>query len=743
MEFLNCSVEHITFENPENGYHVIKVNAKGFNDLVTVIGNMVGINVGSVLNLRGEWIHDSRYGKQFKIISWKEVLPATIYGIEKYLGSGLVKGIGPAYAKRIVEHFGVKTLEIIDDSPDSLKDVRGIGKERVAKIKEAWVEQKGIKEVMVFLMHHGVSAVYAVKIYKEYGDESIKITEKNPYRLADDIWGIGFRTADKIAAKLGFDKESHERRKSGILYTLNQLSNDGHCFATPQQLLETAIELLEIDRFKILETISHMSDKDIGNIIKDSIDGQDAFYLPSLYYSEIGVANKMLKISSSRSNNDKAAEYAFDDAVNLLISSTVSEIGIEYSEIQREAIKRAILSKMLVITGGPGTGKTTTILGIISIFRKLDMDILLAAPTGRAAKRMEETCDMEAKTIHRLLGGKPPNTFTHDAENPLFGDVLIIDECSMIDIKLMHNLLRAVPDDMKVIFIGDVDQLPSVGAGNVLSDIISSGVIPVIRLDTVFRQAQNSDIIKNAHRINRGIFPGISNGRHSDFFFIEENDSDKIPQLIVDLCKERLPKHYGVDAVNDIQVLCPMKRSDNGTKSLNIALQEALNPTDLNIKKGGIEYRANDKVMQIRNNYSKLCFNGDIGIIKEIDVENREISVDFDDRIIQYGYAELDELTLAYATTIHKSQGSEYPIVVIPITTQFFVMLKKNLLYTGITRAKKVLVLIGSKRAISIAVRNSEQAKRNTGLEKRLSENKYKGGNFYDAYDDNLFTSSS
>ena len=535
MDFLRCGVERVTYQNDDNGYSVLKVNAKGFSDLVTVVGNMAGVNVGSVLSLQGLWKNDSKYGKQFSVIKWEETLPATVYGIEKYLGSGLIKGIGAVYAKKIVDTFGVDTLQVIEENPDSLINVSGIGKKRVDRIKTAWIEQKEIKNVMMFLTEHGVSTAYAVRIYKTYKDKSVEVVKENPYKLADDIWGMGFKTSDKIAEKLGFDKECYVRRRGGITYALNELSNDGHCYATSEQLTTTVVELLEINQEHISVAIEDMLKEEI--IIRDE---PDNIYIPPLYYSEVGVASRLYAIQTANSPKiDTKTLKDVDSMLDKVQAQNYQKSGVRYSEVQRTAIKQALLSKILVITGGPGTGKTTTILGIISLLKTLNLEIRLATPTGRAAKRMTETCGFESKTIHRLLGFKPPNGYEHNSDNPPNGDVLIVDECSMIDIVLMNSLLKAVPNEMKIILVGDIDQLPSVGAGNVLSDIIQSNTIPVVKLDTIFRQAQGSDIIKNAHKINAGLFPILSNGKNSDFFFIEQEDSTQIPQTIVELCRER------------------------------------------------------------------------------------------------------------------------------------------------------------------------------------------------------------
>ena len=717
MDFLRCVVERITYQNEENGYSVIKAKAKGFTDLVAIVGSMASVSVGCVLSVRGEWKVDSKYGKQFVASSWEETLPATVYGIEKYLGSGLIKGIGPMYAKKIVEKFGTETLNVIENSPDDLVSVDKIGKKRVETIKKAWEEQKEIKNLMLFLTGHGVSTGHAVKIYKAYGSNSIGTVRENPYRLADDIWGIGFQTADRIAEKLGFDKACYVRCRGGILHTLNQLSNDGHCYAAREQLTEAAAELLDIEGYKISMTMDHIIKE--GDVIKDD---QDAIYIPPLYYSEIGVTNRLAAIQAASAPKTPSGLVSQIDSLMAKAQKLHPQgVGIKYSDIQKEAIKQSLLSKALVITGGPGTGKTTTILGIISLLKQLGLDILLAAPTGRAAKRMTETCGFEAKTVHRLLGYKPPNGYEHDANNPLEGDALIVDEFSMMDVVLTNSLLKAVPDEMKIIFVGDVDQLPSVGPGNVLSDIIASGAVPVIRLNAIFRQAQGSDIIKNAHLINKGTFPSLSNGKSTDFFFIEQEDSSLIPQAIAELCKVRLPKYYGIDPVQDIQVLCPMNRSENGSSNLNAVLQAALNPSAECVKRGGTEFRLGDKVMQIKNNYDKNIFNGDMGVISSIDAEDGGICVCFDGCEVSYEASELDELVLSYAVSIHKSQGSEYPVVIMPFTMQFFKMLQRNLLYTGITRAKKVLIMIGSKKAIGCAVKNANTSKRNTGLAGRLA----------------------
>ena len=778
MDHLRCVVERITYQNETNGYTVIKCRAKNYNDLVTVVGSMPDVHVGSVLQLTGSWRIDPKYGRQFSMETFEETLPATVFGIEKYLGSGLIKGIGPKFAKKIVQEFGKDTLDVIETDPDRLLSVPGIGTMRVERIKAGWTEQKEIKNIMLFLQDHGVSTSHATKIYKTYGNESIKVVQENPYKLADDIWGIGFKTADTIAEKMGFGHEKYVRLRSGLMYTLNKLSEDGHCFATREQLVKTGCELLDVEDSVLDMTLDEMiraKDVIIDRIPNSPVDiltqpsggsnqtgriltlssnqpcmesqpdggsaayqaGRElagsgatsggerssredrAIYLPPFYYSEVGTAKRLRKIY----NNPAGFRIATEG-----LAEKISRItNMTYDEVQIQAIMAAVQSKVLILTGGPGTGKTTTTLGIITAFRKAGANILLAAPTGRAAKRLSEATGMEAKTIHRLLEAKPPEGYQKNEEKPLEGDVLIVDECSMIDIMLMYNLLKAVPDSMTVILVGDIDQLPSVGAGNVLRDIIESQAFPVVRLTHIFRQAQASRIIMNAHRINAGKMPDISNGRNSDFFFIDvekkepdkEKFADEASQTIVELVKTKLSTYYRTPA-SEIQVLTPMQRGVCGASNLNQVLQAAINPGGAGLKRGGYEFKTYDKVMQIRNNYDKEVFNGDIGVVEKADLEERELTVVFDRRSVKYDVTELDELVLAYATTIHKSQGSEYPIVVIPVLMFFFNDTATTEIYTGITRAKKILVLVGTKKALSYCVRNVTVRHRNTMLRERL-----------------------
>ena len=703
---LRCVVERITYQNPENGYSVLKVKVKGYNDLVTLVGNLLEVPVGSVLLCRGEWKVDKRYGSQFVAATWEETMPATVYGIEKYLGSGLVKGIGPRFARAIVQRFGTETIDIIETEIERLYEVPNIGRKRVAKIRESWEKQKDIKNVMLFLQGYGVSTAYAAKIYREYGKESIDKVRENPYRLADDIWGIGFKTADGIAAKMGYGKEDPRRCRSGILYTLGQLSDEGHVYAGEEQLVKTAGQLLEAGETAIRDTLAGMLQAE------DLILDKDAIYLPPFYHAECGTSRRLRDLAQSTGRS--LFDGLFDP------SSLTAETGIEYDEVQLAAIRQAVTSKVMVLTGGPGTGKTTTTQGIIAALKKAGLRVLLAAPTGRAAKRMSEATGMEAKTIHRLLEYNPQDGYKRNDENPLEGDALIVDECSMIDILLMNNLLKAVPVGMRLVFVGDIDQLPSVGAGNVLRDIIDSQRIPVVRLVRIFRQAQKSRIVMNAHTINQGRFPDTSNGRDTDFFFMREDDPERAAETIVRLVKERLPRAYR-ESPDRIQVLTPMQRGVVGAANLNLLLQQALNPSGPSLGRGGYTYRQGDRVMQLRNNYDKDVFNGDLGYIREVDTEERTLKVDFDGKWVEYDVTELDELTLAYATTIHKAQGSEYPIVVMPVLMTHYVMLQRNLIYTGITRTKKICVLIGAAKALAYAVRNVSVLKRNTSLRERLN----------------------
>lgn len=739
---IRCVVERITYQSPETGYSVLKCAVKNYNDLVTVVGNLVDANVGSVLLIDGNWKIDAKYGRQFLAENWEETMPATVFGIEKYLGSGLIKGVGPKFAKKIVQQFSTDTLEIIETDVQRLLEVPGIGKKRVDKIAKSWERQKEIKNVMLFLQDHGVSTAFAAKIYRQYGNESIPKVKENPFRLADDIWGIGFKTADSIAMKLGIGKEAFIRLRSGIMYTLSELADEGHVYAERDQLIKKASALLEAEDTSIIMTMDQMlKDEElirekimVPQFVPDEVIPEDAakeiekecIYLPPFYFAEVGVANKLKKLAAEPAADRlwvslmKARQDTGNPELSVDVEKIQNTVNMKYDEVQVEAIRRAATAKVLVLTGGPGTGKTTTTQGIIAAYRTFGLNILLAAPTGRAAKRITEATGLEAKTIHRLLEFKPPEGYQKNEETPLEGDVLIVDECSMIDIVLMNALMKAIPPHMRLILVGDIDQLPSVGAGNVLRDVIDSEVFPVVRLTRIFRQAQTSRIIMNAHKINAGQMPDTSNGKNTDFFFMTQEDPEEAAKKIVELVHKKLPGYYRTPA-SQIQVLTPMQRGVVGATNLNMALQEALNPQGEGLRRSGFVYRPNDKVMQIKNNYDKEVFNGDIGIIESVDMQDRTLLVNFDGRSIEYDATELDELVHAYATTIHKAQGSEYPIVVMPVLMNHYVMLQRNLIYTGITRAKKILVMVGTKKALSYAVRNVTVTKRNTLLKERLA----------------------
>jgi exodeoxyribonuclease V alpha subunit len=720
---LQGQIERITYTNEENGYTVAKLKIHGRHELVTVVGNLLAPTPGEVLKMTGEWVNNPKYGEQFKVVHYKSVVPASVSGIEKYLGSGLIKGIGPIMASRIVKEFGKDTLDVIEHDIEKLAEVEGIGEKRIEMIRQAWAAQKEIREVMVFLQGHGVSSGYATRIFKHYKDQSIEIVKANPYRLATDIFGIGFLTADKIAEKLGIAKNSELRAEAGILYVLNQLSDDGHVYYPYEPLIKKCNEILEVDReiiIKALGTIfldKRIVIEDLNESIEEFRENNKVVYLAKYHFSETSIANKLKVLIHTPKlvrtiDTEKAIEWV------------EKQLTINFAEKQKEAIKSAIENKVMVITGGPGTGKTTIINAILKIFSRIGVQILLAAPTGRAAKRMSEVTGHEAKTIHRMLkyslkGGG----FEKNDENPLDCDLLIVDEASMIDAILMHHLLKAVPKQATFILVGDVNQLPSVGAGNVLKDIIDSHTVPVVELNEIFRQAQESLIIVNAHKINNGIMPSLktSGEKLEDFYFIEKEDPEEVLKLILELTTERIPKRFGLNPIDDIQVLTPMHKGVVGASNLNATLQQVLNPREDGITRGGRNFRIGDKVMQIRNNYDKEVFNGDIGRILNIDTETQEVTISFDGRTVAYDYPDLDEIVLAYAVSVHKSQGSEYPAVVIPILTQHYVLLQRNLIYTGVTRGKKLVVIIGTKKALAIGVKNNKTEKRYTYLRYRLS----------------------
>lgn len=711
-------IERITYFDEESGFVVAKLQEKGKRGLTTVVGKMPGINPGESLKLTGQWVQNKKFGEQFQVEHYEITVPATVQGIEKYLGSGLIKGIGPIMAERIVRKFGLETLNIIENTPEKLSEVEGIGPKRIEMITRAWEEQKEIKGIMIFLQGHGVSATYSVKIYKQYGSRSIEIVRENPYRLAQDIRGIGFLTADRIAQNLGINPNSLIRTKAGVIYVLNQFIEDGHVYYPEKELIEKAEEILKVDREIIEKALLELSEE--KEIYIEETHGDKSsrvVYLAPFFLAEKGIAQMLRLLKNSPSNvraihPEKAIEWV------------ERNLNIQLADKQKEAILLAASSKVLIITGGPGTGKTTLITAILKIFQQLRLKVLLAAPTGRAAKRMSEATREEAKTIHRLLEYSPQKGgFKRDEDHPLEADGVIIDEASMIDTLLMYHLLKAIPSHAHLILVGDVDQLPSVGPGNVLKDIIDSGAFTVVRLTEIFRQAQESMIVVNAHRVNQGLFPFLKREEKKeskDFYFIEEEDPEKIRDKILSLCSERIPKYFGFHPLREIQVITPMHKGVLGVSNLNLELQKRLNPESRGITHGSRVFRLGDKVMQIVNNYDKEVFNGDIGWVKRIDQEMGEIIIDFDGRLLLYETSELDELVLAYAISVHKSQGSEYPAVILPISTQHYVLLQRNLLYTAITRAKRLMVLIGTQKALAIAIKNNRPQLRYTLLSERL-----------------------
>jgi exodeoxyribonuclease V alpha subunit len=715
---LKGQIERITYCNEETGYTVARLKAEGGAGLVTIVGSIPGLSPGETVKLKGEWQSHAKYGQQFKTSSCELVMPATVSGIERYLGSGMIKGIGPVMARRLVSKFAIETLNVIDRDIERLREVDGIGEKRIGMIGNAWQTQKEIRDVMVFLQGHGVSPAYAVKIFKQYGKEAVPVVRDNPYRLAEDVFGIGFLTADRIAENLGIAKDSPIRARAGIQYILNQLSDEGHVYYPFDQLVEQCEKILEIGQSIILDAISSAaSDRRI--IIEETGDPaacDKAVYLVRFHVSEQGIARRLGDLLA----HPKQLPLMDRDA---LLAAASRQLGLTLSRQQVLAVRDSVERKVMVITGGPGTGKTTVIKSIIAIQERIGHRVLLAAPTGRAARRMSDATGREARTIHRLLEFSPKEgRFKKDEQDPLEAETFVIDECSMIDTILMYHLLKAIPMRATLILVGDVDQLPSVGAGNVLKDIIDSHVVPVVRLNEIFRQSRDSMIIVNAHRVNNGLMPILTGTGRSDFQFIEMEDPDAAVERLVGLCRERIPRKFGYHSIDDIQVLTPMHKGTVGALNLNAELQKHLNPSKDELLRGGKTFKTGDKVMQIKNNYDKDVYNGDIGRIKRIDREEQEVYVDFYGKLVSYDLSDLDELVLAYATSVHKAQGSEYPAVVMPILMQHYILLQRNLLYTGITRGKKLVVLLGTKKALSIAVGNDRQQMRYTLLKQRLQQ---------------------
>ena len=712
MSSVTGLIERVTFHNEETGFCVVRVKVEGRRDLVTVVGRASSINAGEWLTAEGSWIQDRDHGTQLKAELLQTSAPTSREGIEKYLASGLIKGIGPVYAKKLVEKFGEGVFDIIDRESVRLEQVRGIGSERRRTIRTAWAEQKVVREIMVFLHSNGVSTSRAVRIYKTYGDDAVEKVRANPYLLARDISGIGFKTADQIARKLGIPEDSILRARAGLSHALSEAGGNGHCALPEELLLKNASDLLEMDFLVLERALSEMLDE--GELARDDITGEDLIFLPSIQRAEIEIASRLARMAGLK------AEYPEIDA-DKAIGWLKEKKSIDLAPSQADALRRALCSRVLVITGGPGVGKTTLVNSILTLLRAKKVKCLLCAPTGRAAKRLSETTGLEAKTIHRLLEYQNSG-FSRNASNPLDCDLLVADETSMMDVHLMSKLLQALPARAHLILVGDVDQLPSVGPGAVLGDIIRSGRVPVVRLTEIFRQASSSRIIVNAHRINSGQMPDAE--KDSDFFFIEREEPESVPATILELVAERIPRKWKLDPRRDIQVLCPMNRGSLGTVQMNRILQDSLNPKrngDPVVEKFGWEFRVRDKVIQTRNNYDKEVFNGDIGEVLKIDDFEREVVIGFDGRDVVYDFNELDEVSLAYAITIHKSQGSEFPVIVMPLAMQYFLLLQRNLVYTGITRGRRLVVLVGQKKALQTAVRNASAVRRFTALEKRLS----------------------
>ena len=711
-------LDHITFHNEENGYTVARLQSESGVPVI-VVGTFSDLNLGETIEAWGEWTTHPSYGPQFRISSYRPVIPSSTEGIKRYLGSGLIKGLGEVTAQRIVDHFGDETLEIIEKHPGRLKEVDGLGPKRIRQIRSAWREHSALRDVMIFLQGHGVNPGLSHKIYKRYGADSVAVVRSDPYRLASDIWGVGFRTADQIAREVGIQPDDPKRLQAGLAYVVQKSTEQGHTFIEAVELVRSASEQLDVT-MELLDTALDES-VSVGLLVRED----ERIALPEYVDAEKEAAERLMNLTKN------AVVTITAESDDILIERVEKRTGVTYAEHQREAILAALKTGVLVITGGPGTGKTTTTNAIVEEISESGAGLVLCAPTGRAAKRLSEVTGTRASTIHRLLGYQPEvNGFQHNEETPLEADVVLIDEASMVDTRLFVHVLRALKPGARLILVGDVDQLPSVGAGQVLRDVIDSGTVTVVRLSVVFRQASESRIITNAHRINQGEMPNLKNVHDGDFFFLDIEHPEEAAETIVDLVTRRLPERYDLDPVRDIQVLTPMYRGATGANALNARMQAVLTPEGDSISRGKHEYRVGDKVIITRNNYTKMVYNGDIGRVADIDEEEGEVRLELDQSSGEttsavYETHEMDEFTLAYAVSVHRSQGSEFPVAVLPVTTEHYLMLQRNVLYTAVTRARRMVVIVGSKKALAMAVNNSAVRQRNTWLTQRLKERKH------------------